>query len=596
MIAAQTNALTQQKVLQPYYYNRELLAVTDKGQYWVQDFYNTGERYSSAFLVTNPLSLINVDDSSPDDLTTEKVMHVPFVSWYKNGQKRSEVKAIMPNRIAHLQWYRDGATAAQTLYTKQQEVEQQLVWYPNGLIKAQTNYQQGLLHGLQNRWYANGQLKEQLAYSQGKLHGLSLYWYPSGKLREQKTFQLGQLLGAHVQWYESGAILLDNYYESDNARFVRYDRLGNKLQDIVLKDRQFIFNPVFKRQVLMKAADRFLVQDFYLNGYKRTDPYWLTHEVDTLNYKVPQETCRECLSYKVEVEPFSIEGRYVQYYLSGDIAYSLQYKSGQKEGLQVFFDKEKFERIETEFKAGVYDGLSRVWINGIQTYELSYKKGQLDGLAHFWYDNGQLAQEINYKNGKRHGVFKRWDKQGQPQEETYYQAGVRTGLSQTWHANGVQASRVHYQGLIASEGYSQTSHNVQDLIDNLYPQGKVEGVAYAWYPNGALKSLHLYHNGQLLLAQGWYVNRLNQYIQSYHQGKLMFKVSWAADMGDFRVSFFNDNLQLQHAALYKNSRKLLDLDASYLLQLWSESRDLLAIAHYDSSLQKSYWGFYFKMF
>ena len=103
----------------------------------------------------------------------------------------------------------------------------------------------------------------------------------------------------------------------------------------------------------------------------------------------------------------------VQYYAPEQIAVSIPYFNGKKEGLyQKWFP------------------------NGQISFEANYVKGRQEGLTKSWWAHGVQRSESTFKNGVSHGVQLQWYKSGAKFKRMNVVEGKEEGLQQAWRENG----------------------------------------------------------------------------------------------------------------------------------------------------------------
>jgi len=127
---------------------------------------------------------------------------------------------------------------------------------------------------------------------------------------------------------------------------------------------------------------------------------------------------------KTELELHPLQGKWyyaqkafngfaVSYYPNGQLASSIGYFDGKKQGV------------------------AKVWYtDGSLAKQSDYIENQLNGNLKSWWPDGTLGAESNYKNSVRHGVQKKWFASGQLARKTTYKDGFENGLQQAWLENG----------------------------------------------------------------------------------------------------------------------------------------------------------------
>ncbi len=109
----------------------------------------------------------------------------------------------------------------------------------------------------------------------------------------------------------------------------------------------------------------------------------------------------------------AFNGYAIAYHLNGNIAQSVGYYDGKKEGIvKKWFD------------------------TGALQKESNYNANQLEGIVQSWWPDGTLSSESHYVNGVRQGVQKRWHPNGQLALSVTMNNGKEEGMQQAWLENG----------------------------------------------------------------------------------------------------------------------------------------------------------------
>lgn len=110
-------------------------------------------------------------------------------------------------------------------------------------------------------------------------------------------------------------------------------------------------------------------------------------------------------------EPFT--GTSLEHYKNGQMAVSIDYLNGKKEG---FYKK---------------------WFgDGQLSFESQYVVGRKDGESKSWWKNGHLRSVANFENGVAQGQQKQWYKSGAKFKVIQLVDGKEKGLQQSWRENG----------------------------------------------------------------------------------------------------------------------------------------------------------------
>ena len=188
-------------------------------------------------------------------------------------------------------------------------------------------------------WYENGQKRSEATYKDGKLDGLSTAWHENGQKSAKVTFKDGKPEGRAMGWHKN----------------------GQKESEETFKD-----------------------------GKKLSAKYWNSKgEYQGVNYD--EFEFRERIAYlKGSDTPYT--GKVFRLYKNGQKRHEVNYKDGNKVGLQTGWHS-----------------------NGQKKGEGNFKDGKEDGLFVNWHANGQKQAEGNFKDGKQISA-KFWNSKGEPVE------------------------------------------------------------------------------------------------------------------------------------------------------------------------------------
>ena len=115
-------------------------------------------------------------------------------------------------------------------------------------------------------------------------------------------------------------------------------------------------------------------------------------------------------------------GLWEEYYASGQVRVTGNYKDGETDGHWV-----------------LYHPNGKLWGNSY------YTDGKAVGLSDRYYDNGQLSGNTNYKDGKRDGLMEHFSKNGVIDYRQNYKNGERDGLTQNYDKDGRETSSYCYR-------------------------------------------------------------------------------------------------------------------------------------------------------
>lgn len=201
--------------------------------------------------------------------------------------------------------------------------------------------------------YPNGTVKEILHYKDTLKHGINEIYYQNGILNTKSYYKNGFL---------DGLMLIYNY------------------QGLLIERKNFKYNPTVKKSEL--------------NG-------------DYIIYLDNRVQIKS--SYKNNLK----EGKYFEYFPSGDIKLRANFSDGKFIGVKEEYaiNKQLISRSnyiitgDPEHRVSVLNGRSQTYSPGkILLSDINYKLGNKDGVCKEYFSSGILKQDLIYKDGKRHGL------------------------------------------------------------------------------------------------------------------------------------------------------------------------------------------------
>lgn len=161
-------------------------------------------------------------------------------------------------------------------------------------------------------------------------------------------------------------------------------------------------------------------------------------------------------------------------YPNGKLKFSIETKSGKKDGKSIWY----FE-------------------NGVKESEFEYKDGKLDGTASKWNFNGNLITEIQYKSGKKHGYSKSFNEKGILVILVNYKMDVTDGQYIEYYP---ETETIKIKGMY-KDGNMEGSWSFFDGYGRQIGMGeflKGNGFIRSFYSSGAIKEEQFYGNNKAL--------------------------------------------------------------------------------------------------
>ncbi|GAC1451123.1 MAG: hypothetical protein NVSMB7_13650 [Chitinophagaceae bacterium] len=148
-----------------------------------------------------------------------------------------------------------------------------------------------------------------------------------------------------------------------------------------------------------------------------------------------------------------------------------------------------------------------------------------DGPFTLYYPKGNIAQMGYFLNNIVQGHWQSYYPDGQLKDEGEIVNNHFSGLWRAWYANGLPKSTrtyIYKDSMSAGQPVHENSPaKFQKVLDDLTPDGKMEGPASTWYENGNKESVVNYHNDSLSGLCSWYwPNGRPSSIEVYTNGKV----------------------------------------------------------------------------
>jgi TonB family protein len=340
--------------------------------------------------------------------------------------------------------------------------------YPNGMKASQGKVKNYKKEGEWKYWSDEGALTKVEHYKNDIREGLSTSYYASGKKSEEGSYLDGKKDGAWLMWYSDGSYSSKlNFDGHSNGKDFFYDGVqqwyfenGQLREEAGYANRQLVYR-----------------KTFYHSGKKKTIE----------NYKDGKEngTWRTYSEDSKDTLPLSVDN----------------YANGKKEGLHLAYVNGRLSE-EWNFKNNLLDGTSKTWDkSGNLTISANFDNGKREGLWRY-FDYGKCIREINYHNDKPEGEEKEYDSQARLFRQSWYKAGKPDSVF-TYHKNGKRATAraySYYPGFVHTEEFSDyTEWDTTGvlLLHGTYHFEQKDKQWTTYYPNGKVKSITPYSNGQM---------------------------------------------------------------------------------------------------
>lgn len=287
-------------------------------------------------------------------------------------------------------------------------------------------------------------------------------------------------------------------------------------------------------------------------------PGWAFAQVKRYTYHdAEKKVIKEIYQVKDSIQN-ELHGRYISYFLNGNIESKGQFVNNETSGVWEFF-----------YETG------NIKMRGILRQNSNY------GLWEYYYENGQKSMEGNINNRLREGVWKIYYESGDLKESGTYAANKRTGLWRTYFQDGALRGEIEYtddhgrfteyyhSGKVLAEGpkagvkpvghWRYFSENGILESEGEFIDGKRNGIWKHYYPSAKVSAEGSYENDEpvgtwnyyfedgTLSASGEYKGgKKNGYWNSFAPGgKKRSEINYVLGSGEYREYYPSGKLKVK---------------------------------------------------
>lgn len=172
--------------------------------------------------------------------------------------------------------------------------------------------------------------------------------------------------------------------------------------EVVTLKPTIVKNDKFYRVVLKDDKKTVVVQDFYLMGEKRTEPFEVASE-----HKTPSSA--DLFVY----DQLGITGPFTLLFQDGQIEQKGLYEHGVRKGFWVSWYNNGQKERSGRYKEGIREGQWTTWYkNGKRMQKGLYKSGKKEGVWILWYENGKKKEAGRYISDEKVERWSYWDASG----------------------------------------------------------------------------------------------------------------------------------------------------------------------------------------
>jgi antitoxin component YwqK of YwqJK toxin-antitoxin module len=360
-----------------------------------------------------------------------------------------------------------GYIASRELYVNDKRNGESYYYYENGQVKTTINYIDGMKQGLGIEYSREGEILTLLEYRNdylinrepvnrmdagGLKQGVWKEFYDNGQLKTERVYLDDQLNGYYREYDEKGNLRFSLRYENGN----------------VINESSEELNEVEVRNIYDENGR--LVSG---GPYRENIPIGIHRSYDAsgnVTGSTIYDNQGNVISEGIVTEQGVRQGKWINYFLSGEVQSEGSYIENERSGAWNFYRKNgKLEQQGSYRNDRIHGFWKWYYPDGTLLREEEYFSGKEEGLSVEYSQNGEVIAEGNYINGEKEGEW--FYKVGDQVEKGKYITGLRDGIWEYYYPDG----SVKYSGY--------------------YVQGLPDGRHKYYYENGRLKEEQFYDMG-----------------------------------------------------------------------------------------------------
>ena len=347
-------------------------------------------------------------------------------------------------------------------------------YYPTGAKEYEVEMKDNKKNGKFTNYFLDGKVSEEYLYKEGYSEGPYKLYYRNGQVKEEGTYKKGRQIGTCKYYYTTGKV----------QKIKELDADGN--ESGITKDYDYdgvLFSEMMKskKKILSLKYYNKLGQVIYESKVKDNEEVSLYRPDGTLAEKGKALTNNK-------------DGLWTEYYRSGKVSGTVEYKNGFKDGQSQYFFKNGQLKSSYYYKrdslVGTYE---KYFINGQLYYRGHSYDDHLAGLCEE-YSNLGLITDRHYldNDGEFNGEYENYDDYGKLSNVQLYKAGENYG-EYVVDSNGKKTHEFLFKA--GEEKVSKSFYSSLEHVDYTLKNGEIEG-EYKSFSNNKLQVFGHFVNGQ----------------------------------------------------------------------------------------------------
>ena len=387
------------------------------------------------------------------------------------------------------------------------------------------------------RWF-NGQggIKETANYKNGFLEGENKGFFDNGRLSYVSNYKQDQLNGENLVYNKNGALLEKKYFRNG---VLEGDYQSYFPVGEVLKE----FDLVYRNGLIEDKA-----YEYYANGQIFSEMSFKAGEKNGVEIRYNRDGS---LSAEMNFVGNELVGPFTTYHTNGNVGERSFYKNGLPEGDYEVFYEDGTPKSTGNLKKGNYQGVVKYFDkDGKLHYEYDYKDGEI--IAYRYFDKtGEILAAENRRGGEFY--YRSYAPYGQVTAEGLHDiSGGKKGSWKFYSDNGILNGEGDYSEDKANGEYRAFYETGEVLSEATYKLDTLHGYYKSFFPDGQMQS------------QGWYMDGLQH--------------------GEWRHYFPDGNLQAKkffHQGDFHDMQEFYGVDGKITSTLFYNFGEVLTESFYD---------------
>jgi antitoxin component YwqK of YwqJK toxin-antitoxin module len=515
-----------------------------------------------------------------------------FAKYNETGSKIASVfyKEGKPDGLAQ-EWFPSGVLLSQRHFINGElhgdgKNPAFIVYDEDKNIREVIDFRDGVPYGTQRQYHPNGKESYQVQFKNGLKEGKEFYYSDKGIVIGEGVFKGGKAVGKHWREHTNGSLAYLAEYNSSGKLLepiVEMNDRGEKIRQYTLVDgvlegysEEWFSNGAVKGEFnYVQGKYDGEQKEYYPSGQIKVRSHFVNEKRNGLHEEWDENGV---LSRKINFFDGKKEGPTIEWYPNGSSKLDAYYQEDLPEGVQSEWHENGQLKMRAEFASGLKEGWHREWNeNGELVFEAHYDQDALDGTLMTWWNKDQLRTKFHFVKGKKEGKHEWFYENGGLERVIHFQDDVNSGDLLAWYPDGsIQSKQRFEKGKPVGDHkdyYPKSNPDQKDVerlarFFNYDDEGRLQGEAKTFYPNGKLQGLLCHEHGVLHGIKKMYDENGNALEEAnYISGKLEGRFFQKLEDGKEIVYTYRKNLKNGPHEIFfppnEKGEKIKSLEAHY---------------------------------